>query len=242
MKLIRFDAVESTNDETFRHLEHSETVAVSALTQTAGRGRNVNRWESPRGNIYLSVGTHLDTSRLHNLSVRVAVHVVTSLAREVRDSTLSIKWPNDIFLADKKVGGILVESKVLAGTARVVVGIGLNYSHAPISGAISLTDVTKASRSDIEELLVPAILTAFTDTDHVALRHRLTQLSWFKPEDLVQFVEQGGKLTTAIFEGFDDQLAMRVRHGETLRSLNVSVVSRIRSAQESTNPSEPPVS
>lgn len=111
-------------------LETASAIFV-AETQTRGRGRGANVWLSPRGSISLTITTSgIEASRLSLLPLGVGVAVVQAL----RDlgARAEVKWPNDVLIDGGKVGGILCESSLLAGTARVFVGIGINVDAASL--------------------------------------------------------------------------------------------------------------
>lgn len=107
----------------------SAVAIVVAETQTSGRGRGSNVWFSPRGSIALTItAPGVDVSRLGVLPLGVGAAVVSAL----RDlgAAASVKWPNDVLIDGRKVCGILCESSLLSGTARVFVGIGINVEAA----------------------------------------------------------------------------------------------------------------
>jgi len=102
--------------------------AALAELQNAGRGRRGRRWIAPFGaSLALSLGwTFRDAEGVDStLSLAVGVAVCRALggfgARGIR-----LKWPNDIWFEDRKLGGVLVETRTSGGTAHVVVGVGLN--------------------------------------------------------------------------------------------------------------------
>lgn len=100
--------------------------------QTAGRGCGTNTWESERGkNLLFSVLVHpafLDAGQQFVLSMMMANAIRTELATMV-PTEVSVKWPNDIYAGDKKICGILIESR-LQGHRMVdtVLGVGLNVN------------------------------------------------------------------------------------------------------------------
>ena len=105
---------------------------VLADAQTAGRGRHGQRWVSPPGNLYLSVLLRPApaAARWGVLPLAAGVAVAEGLVSEGVDARL--KWPNDVVVAGRKVGGILVEATSSAeGLESVVVGIGVNVSVRP---------------------------------------------------------------------------------------------------------------
>jgi BirA family biotin operon repressor/biotin-[acetyl-CoA-carboxylase] ligase len=105
-------------------------VCVSEL-QHAGRGRRGRRWIAPfGGGIAMSLGwTCSDAIRtLPALSLGVGVAVSRALARAGAEG-ISLKWPNDIWFRDRKLGGVLIELRAEAGgPAHVVIGVGVNVS------------------------------------------------------------------------------------------------------------------
>jgi BirA family biotin operon repressor/biotin-[acetyl-CoA-carboxylase] ligase len=99
--------------------------------QHAGRGRRGRRWIAPFGaGVALSVAwTFRDgASTLAALSLAVGVAVSRALARAGARG-VSLKWPNDIWFEDRKIGGVLIELRAEAGgPAYVVIGVGVNVS------------------------------------------------------------------------------------------------------------------
>lgn len=131
--------------------EGQADVCLSEL-QHAGRGRRGRRWIAPFGDsIAMSLGwTFRDAARAEpSLSLAVGVAVSRALgrtgAREIR-----LKWPNDIWFSDRKVGGVLLELRAEAsGAAQVVIGIGLNVSlSAEARGKIEESGVRAAALAD----------------------------------------------------------------------------------------------
>ena len=104
---------------------------VLAEYQSEGRGRRGKKWVSPLASgISLSVAWHFDIApgALGLLSLYMGVAVArTLLQSDLID--VSLKWPNDVLVNDKKLGGILLELRGEAsGPVDVIVGIGLNYN------------------------------------------------------------------------------------------------------------------
>ena len=112
--------------------------ACVAETQTAGRGRRGRPWISPSGaNLYLSVLRTFTSvpDSLQGLSLAVGVAVAKALA-SLDVQGIALKWPNDIQLGGKKLGGILLEmSGGNRGPWRVVAGVGINIDMPGDAGA-----------------------------------------------------------------------------------------------------------
>lgn len=98
--------------------------------QTDGSGRRQKKWVSPLGeNIYLSIKFTLKNTRnIQFLPLLIAISICKSLSKSGINNC-KIKWPNDLYLDDKKLGGILVESRYNAESGYMIIaGIGLNIN------------------------------------------------------------------------------------------------------------------
>lgn len=139
----------STNDDA-RALEASKgrdpgarVALVIAESQTKGRGRGANTWSSPRGSIAMTLmAGGVDASRLGVLPLGVGAAVVASLRG--LGVPASVKWPNDVMIDGRKVCGILCESSVLEGSARVFIGIGVNVEAAAFEPEVAARATTLA--------------------------------------------------------------------------------------------------
>lgn len=108
----------------------AEGSVVVAETQTAGKGRLGRTWISPRGNLYLSVilRPNIPPHKAPLLTLMGAVAVASAIRKQLNIEA-AIKWPNDIFISGKKVGGILTEMSAEPDRVKhVVLGIGVNVN------------------------------------------------------------------------------------------------------------------
>jgi BirA family biotin operon repressor/biotin-[acetyl-CoA-carboxylase] ligase len=108
-----------------------EFFAVRTAFQTEGKGQVGNRWESQRGkNLLFSMllrPHHIAIPEQFILSQIVSVAIVQVMQKHKVEC--SIKWPNDIYVGDKKLGGILIENSLRGGRIDyTIVGIGLNVN------------------------------------------------------------------------------------------------------------------
>lgn len=126
---------ESTNTYLFDQLvsEQIHGNAVLAEYQSHGRGRRGNKWLSPLASgLTLSVGWRFDIvpKALSLLSLYIGVAMARAL-QSVKITNVGLKWPNDVVVMNKKIGGILLEVRGEAsGPVDVVIGLGLNYELA----------------------------------------------------------------------------------------------------------------
>ena len=120
---------DSTNAQLLASDAGKDPQALLAEFQSAGRGRRGRAWVSPFGaNLYLSLAWSFETwpARLTALPLAVGVACTRALP-ELHN--LKLKWPNDLVLDGKKLGGILIEQRGEAGGAcRTIIGVGLNVA------------------------------------------------------------------------------------------------------------------
>lgn len=135
MKLIKLDAIDSTNDF-LKGLSNKQEIenftVVTANTQTKGKGQMGSKWESEYDkNLIMSVLINSFISSIEqvfNLSVISSLAVIEVL-KSLDIPDLSIKWPNDIMSYNKKIGGILIENTIKSdGKIVSIVGLGLNVN------------------------------------------------------------------------------------------------------------------
>lgn len=127
--------IDSSNSELMRRARagRNEPVLLVAESQTAGRGRLGRGWDSaPGASLTFSLGLPLAPADWSGLSLAVGVSVAESLHPAVR-----LKWPNDLWVQDRKLAGILIETASFGDGAAgryAVIGIGINIAPRPATG------------------------------------------------------------------------------------------------------------
>ena len=136
-----YQSLDSTNKAANQLVEAQADTASGAVIlseyQTMGRGRRGKNWVSPfAANLYLSMVWDFDqgASALQGLSLAIGVAVSRAL-KQLQVGGVQLKWPNDIYINNKKLGGILLEMVGdPAGQCTVIIGIGINHSMPEQSG------------------------------------------------------------------------------------------------------------
>jgi BirA family biotin operon repressor/biotin-[acetyl-CoA-carboxylase] ligase len=151
-RVFYYNKTESTNNlaKELARTGLSEGVVVIASEQTGGRGRLDRTWESPEGGIFLSIvlRPQTDMSNITKLTLLSGLAVVKAI-RLLYNLDVLLKWPNDIFIEGKKLGGILTE--VEGETERVnfiVVGIGIN-ANSSVNVDVPTTSLKNEIRKDV---------------------------------------------------------------------------------------------
>ena len=205
--IVRLQLTDSTNNyanSQIRKNEIPDGTVFLAYEQTAGRGQQKNYWESEPGkNLTFSVVLYpdfLEIRRQFILSKVVTLGIYKALHKYV--DALKIKWPNDIYAGDQKLGGILIENSIMNGLLKSsVIGIGLNVnqtiflSNAP--NPVSIQTLTN-QHFDCEKLLtevLSGINEYYTflrqvedekiDREFLSVLYRINEKHHFRAEDEV---------------------------------------------------------
>lgn len=140
-----YDTLPSTNQKLWQLTaeEFRPGTVVIAAQQTAGRGQWGRQWNSPTGGLYLSVAIapNLPVAQAYQLTLCSAWGIATALRD--RGIPVKLKWPNDLILNGRKLGGILTETKVFHNQiTQAVVGVGINWANPVPNSGINLQSFT----------------------------------------------------------------------------------------------------
>jgi len=113
LKLLKFKSVKSTNDTALRLIKskYSKPTIVTSLSQTRGRGTMGKKWISKKGNLFFTIFFELSQKKINfkHFSILNAYLIRRIISKEFK-RIISIKWPNDLLISNKKICGILQET------------------------------------------------------------------------------------------------------------------------------------
>ncbi len=243
VNVVWLDTVDSTNSVAERLVDAwlaaeddrlAETVVV-ARRQTAGRGRGARTWESPAGGLYATWLAWLPVGKLAAVPRAVAVCVAAAVEPLVPGIRVGLKWPNDLQVAGRKLGGVLCASRSDAESAWVVAGFGVNVGSSPSLGegereeAVSLRSLGLAGDADDA---IWTIVSRFVRDVHAAVDDReATRSRWIarsvhRPGDAVRVRVDGGHVEGRLVGfGRDGELELEVA-GQVRRFAAGDVVTR----------------
>lgn len=172
--LIELGSIPSTNDYAILLCDRNkvdEGTFIWTQHQTKGRGQRGNSWESKQNEglsfsiVYYPNSLALD--KLNFLSIAAAVASRAFLAGLLPESEVQIKWPNDLVVNQKKIGGILVENSLQGNRIqRSIFGVGININQARfpegLAEAISLFQL-KQKKTDIKALVSNSLFEIFEE-------------------------------------------------------------------------------
>lgn len=184
-------------------------LVVTADSQTAGRGRQGRAWATPPGGASLAYSALMrtDASRPSRISPLLPLAVAIAACEAIETLApvkTAIKWPNDIWIQERKCAGILVEARPQEGWA--VIGIGLNLAVGPddlppeartkatsIGHGATPADATKALNVSLSEWIdrpSPDVIAAFSERDALTGK----RISWADGTGTAAGIDESGNL------------------------------------------------
>lgn len=158
LKIIEYDSLASTQDvaKKMAMAGDSPWTIVWSKTQTAGHGKEGSQWQSDDGGLYFSIILPKEAvDDLQLITILAAFAVSKIIKSQFVGLEPMIKLPNDVYLNNKKICGILTEN-VFGSTLKCsVIGIGVNINNQGFSSEINATSLWQETgqKSDIKEIL-----------------------------------------------------------------------------------------
>ncbi len=223
--LKTFDVIDSTNEEAKRLAASGEPgpIWISAVRQTAGRGRRGRSWKSPSGNLAatLMLRPGRSATECAQLSFAAAIAACDTVAEFATHAEVRVKWPNDVLANGLKIAGILLESSSRAGETSdwLAIGIGVNLSTYPEDTEFPATSLRSLGG------IVPAADDALLHlAAHLAKWYDVWRGEGFaaiRDAWLARAAGLGGRVrarlthgeASGVFEGLDENGALLLREG-----------------------------
>ena len=248
-KIIEFPELSSTNTYAKENIKSLGTGdIIYTEKQTAGKGRHGKTWEAPKGkNLTFSIVIKDLPSDSNTFAyIQTASLAIHEILKQCGLSQQWIKWPNDVYVGDKKIAGILCESIPNKESLSLIIGIGINinstiedFSPFPIKPT-SLLIETK----DDEPYLLKEVLTCtlnnfnkFSKLQEQGLVEALHQL-WIERTELIHktvTLIQNDKKIEGQVHSFKDDGSLLLLHDNELKSFNSAKLSlRIKNLKDNT--------
>ncbi|MCY4045902.1 MAG: bifunctional biotin--[acetyl-CoA-carboxylase] ligase/biotin operon repressor BirA [Cellvibrionales bacterium] len=235
-------SVDSTNTELSRRPHKNKGLLLLAEQQTAGKGRRGRQWQSPFAkNIYLSFAWRFDKGlhQLDGLSLVVGLMVAETVSNMGFDD-VSVKWPNDVYISNKKIAGILLEiSGDPTDSGQVIIGVGVNVNAdmADMSGIDQAWTSLKQESGDMVSrtrwvtTFMPKMVAAiqqFEKMGFAAFAERWEKLDWLSGQQVVLTLGQEQIFGEA--KGVTETGALKVEDGGVVKVFTGGEVSIRRSS------------
>lgn len=205
--LITLNEVDSTNnflkDAVSKSAPLMEGTVIMADKQLAGRGQAVNSWQSEPGkNLTFSIllnPVFLKIERQFELNRAISIALNDVLSKYI-SSGVYIKWPNDIYINNKKIGGVLIEN-IIQGTKikHAIIGIGLNINQ--VNFAANLKNVTSLKQELQQDYQLMTILAEICNAIEARYLQLKAGLSKKISEEYLNGIYLIGKIASFIVDG-----------------------------------------
>jgi BirA family transcriptional regulator, biotin operon repressor / biotin---[acetyl-CoA-carboxylase] ligase len=236
---IELDSVDSTNDYLGRAYLQGRVAGVTAVLahhQTSGRGRAGRSWQAEQGSsLCLSIGIPAAGHQLPALPVCVGVGVAQVVAQ--MGIPIQLKWPNDLLVNNRKLGGVLCESFQTEQGPVTIIGLGMNIRTVSLAGSQQGLGVTslaewvgdqglpgpRALAEDVLAAVLPVL-------DRAAHQGTAEVFAGFGKLDAwrgkpVQMIDHGKVLLTGVAMGLDSTGAYLLDTPQGLQSVMAGDVS-----------------
>ncbi|MBI3434908.1 MAG: biotin--[acetyl-CoA-carboxylase] ligase [Proteobacteria bacterium] len=173
-RVVEYEQLDSTNSEALRLARAGERgpLWIVARAQSAGRGRQGRRWDSPRGNLHATLLLAQPRLAAHggglSLLTALAAHDAIGATAPALRTALALKWPNDVLCRGAKICGILIEAERVPNDVALAFGIGVNCGSFPSDTDFPATSL-KAAGADVAPATLRAALAR-------SMQERLAQL------------------------------------------------------------------
>lgn len=205
----RFEALPSTNAAAIAHINAGDFPAPGAVylteAQTAGRGQGSNQWHAtPGANLTLSLVAypdHLSVDQLFVLNQFVSLAVADTVRYflpTAQAAGVRVKWPNDVYVDDQKIAGILIQNGLRgAAVSWSVMGIGLNVNETTFTSELTTTATSLALLTGEEIDLESVLKVLLANLEQGYAQTEMTQLPILKGRyRRMQYrLEEPGKFT-----------------------------------------------
>jgi BirA family biotin operon repressor/biotin-[acetyl-CoA-carboxylase] ligase len=234
-----FNEIDSTNSAAREHLniigEISDPIWFRSKKQTKGRGRNKNNWVSEEGNLFTTLLTpiswKLNIIPMLSCVIAVSIHQSVSLFLD-NETSLKIKWPNDILFENSKLSGVLIENQLNSDNKFSIIGIGVNIISSPenldhqtayLNNLTSKTDNLLENFFDVLKEKIHTNLNYFNERTIDHFREYALSKLWKLNKD-VEF-NYLGRAEKGVLAGLSDSYEIELKIKNEIKKFNSGEIS-----------------
>lgn len=232
----------STNDEMLQRAKFGglkEGAILWTDFQKSGKGQRGNSWESKEGenllfSLFLKPG-FLRIAHQHYLTFIAALSIHDLLEElGVKEELIKIKWPNDVYVRDKKIAGILTEASIYQGLLdNTVVGIGLNVNQDSFTYSFATSIKKETNKIYDRSNLLEAVILRFEKYYLIVKAGNLTgvkqqyESKMYKKDELHRFRDADNEFEGKIL-GVDEKGWLKVQTNKEIRTFNFREIQFLR--------------
>ena len=236
-KFIHVSSVSSTMDEIKKNeFDKYKKIALLADEQSKGRGTKSNNWISEKGNFFLSLRLNKIVSNKIFIFPYIIGIVIYDVLKQysLNEKELFLKWPNDVFLNNKKIAGVLIETYSSGNLIEnIVIGIGINLKKTPKGLEKKSTNLLIETKREIDRKSILENILRFYDIWEeklLSLEIESILKEWMKRSypinTRITFKVDKGEVVNGNFLGINSDGSIKIMsEGNVQNHLNLEVVN-----------------
>ena len=236
-KFIHVSSVSSTMDEIKKNeFDKHKKIALLADEQLKGRGTKSNNWISEKGNFFLSLRLNKIVSNKIFIFPYIIGIVIYDVLKQysLNEKELFLKWPNDVFLNNKKIAGVLIETYSSGNLIEnIVIGIGINLKKTPKGLEKKSTNILIETKKKIDrKSIVENILRSYDIWEEKILSLEIESIlkEWMKRSypinTRITFKVDKGEVVNGNFLGINSDGSIKIMsEGNVQNHLNLEVIN-----------------
>ena len=231
MKQINFESIDSTNTYLKNNYQDLDNLTfISSKIQTQGHGRNNRIWDSDGNNLLFSLlikDKYLFTKT--NVISILSAYIVLNVLQRYGIEDVYIKWPNDVYVKDKKICGILLESLSKEDLECLIVGVGINVNQKVFNEEYNATSISNILNKDIDiEKFKQDVYKEFVENfnkliDGYDFYEEISKYDYLKGKEVYALINNEKKLVKV--KGINLDYTLRVVSNESEFNINSGEVS-----------------
>ena len=155
IKKYYFKKIKSTNDQAIKMIKRGLNKGIIITEeQTDGRGQYGNKWISLKGNLFMTIFFEINKKRKISEFTKFNLKIIKRVIQKYIKKKLTIKYPNDILVNEKKICGILQEVIFFKLKKLLIVGIGINIKKSPRINKYKTTFINEHTMEKIDKMSV----------------------------------------------------------------------------------------
>ena len=208
--ISKVHSVHNTNNAVKKMIKPNRCVALIAAKPDYGKTQKGEDWVINKGNLHMSIG--IETDHNHNLHHLVFLTAI-AIGRVLKDYNPKYKWPNDVFIYNKKVCGILIERE----NNKLVIGIGINVVCSPTQ-AIYLNKYKKYNLDVLPEQILHSLKEVEKELNTFAtIKNAWQKYALFINKDIS--FNDGDKITCGKFVGIADDGSLLLKCADVVNKI-----------------------
>ena len=226
-----FKKLINTNNELKKINKYSrkkkKNIALFTVEQTKGRGRVDRKWISTIGDLTCSylINKDFEVNEIGKINIWFSLTLLSLLKKKFPKKEFKIKWPNDIYLEDKKLAGILIETNIKKNKIRnLIIGLGINFVSSPMNfkyKTISINSfANKENPINFFIHLTKELSDSLKSLKKTICKTDISFLKNFKDYGKLININRNGKIVDGVFFGIGNNGEIILKKNDNYFSIN----------------------